>query len=84
MATGELEKRVLIARDASDLAFRIGQAAESHLLRLAQHRAVDRNSELVQTADVVAALAELHLAEACRIARVINDGERQSGGAAAA
>jgi hypothetical protein len=74
MATGELEKRVLIAKNASDLAFRIGQAVELRLMRLAIRHTAAKNSDLVRPEDVEAVLKELDLAETCLAAGVTPNG----------
>jgi hypothetical protein len=60
MATTERKKQ-LIARNASDLAFSIGQAIQRNLIGRALRRAAERNADMVTTEDVEAAAVELCL-----------------------
>jgi hypothetical protein len=85
MATGEPEKRVLIARDASDLAFRIGQAVWLKVIRVAVQNAATQNVDLVTADCVEAAVAKLNLAEIVKATggRIQHDEPRSRGGEAA-
>jgi hypothetical protein len=84
MATAEQKRRVLIGRDASDLAFRIGQTIEGKLIALAIRYAAARNAEVVCARDVEAAVAELGLSGVCEPAGDATNGEEKQSGADAA
>ena len=75
MATAERNPPVLIAREASDLAFRIGQAVQRRLLQCAIGHAAGRNAGTVSADDVTAAVRELDVVAACRAAGVTSDGQ---------
>lgn len=58
---GKQKHRFAITRDASDLAFHIGQEVQQALRRLARAHTLQRNAEVVSVADIQAAIAELNL-----------------------
>lgn len=84
MATGERKGELLIAREASDLAFRMGQGIQGTLIRRAQRSAEARNDRIVRAEDVAAAVAELDLASACQVTGDTADGEENRTGSDAA
>jgi hypothetical protein len=62
MAPVKDKKKLFIARDASDLAFRMGQAVQRALVNRAFQQIAARNETLVRVADVEAATTEFNLA----------------------
>src|SRR5262245_9896363 len=84
MAPTEVKPRVLIARDASDLAFRIGQAVQQSVMRKAIERATNRNVGIVDIDDVRAAASGIDVLAACQAAGVARDGSSTGKGSNAA
>ncbi len=84
MAPVERKQELLIAWDASKLAFRMGQAVERSVIQGAIRHAIARNAGLVEINDVEAAAAEIDLSAACRGAGVVSDGETKGGWSSAA
>jgi hypothetical protein len=76
MAPTEKKPRVLIAGDASDLAFRIGQAVQKNLMRKAIEHATNRKGDTVVVDDVEAAAIQLDLVAACRAAGVLSNASK--------
>jgi hypothetical protein len=79
MTIGAQQPKLLIARDASDLAFQIGQAIEKGVIQRAIEHAVARKGELVSVKDVEAAAAEVKVLAAWRASRVIADDKAAEG-----
>lgn len=80
MATAKDKKKWLIGWDASDLAFRMGQAVQRALVNRAFEYVAARNEELVTPADVEAAAAELNLATIFEEAGDTINGQRKRPG----
>ena len=78
------EGKLLIAREASDLAFRLSQAIQRDLIHEAMRRAVARNAQTVSAVDVEAAAAEFHIAVAGKRAGERAHGEEKRSGPDAA
>ena len=80
MAPVKDKKKLFIGWDASDLAFRMGQAVRRALVNRAFEYVAARNGEIVSTADVEAAAAELNLATVFAEAGDTINGQRKRTG----